>query len=131
MNHYKKKAVIRVLSGIILFGIVELAVIKWLLPAYYTHYLILIPVYFLIASIGMLFAFEKMNRKKVHPAREITQLLMLSVVPMILSFALIFCYFYFIQIQKLTMLLAFSIFYLFFMFLKFKMYLVWINSQKQ
>ena len=108
-----------VLGDIILFGILELAFIKWLLPAYYTPFLLFVPVYFLALGISLLWVLSRIKRKELPPGREIIQLMLFSVIQMTLSFILIFCYYYFFNVQKNTVLIAFCVYYLFFMGMKF------------
>jgi uncharacterized membrane protein len=59
-----------------------------------------------------------MKRKRLHPGRAIARLMLFNVAQMILSFFLMFCYYYFIDVQEHTVLIAFSVFYIFFMGLK-------------
>lgn len=108
-----------VIGGIILFGILEIGLIRFAYPAYYTHYLLLIPVYFLILGISVLRIMSRMSRKKIHPGRAIARLMIFNVAQMLLSFAILIGYYYFVTVHKQIMLIAFSIFYVFFMGLKF------------
>ena len=119
----KQKTEIRILGGIILLGIVVVASMKWLFPANYTPYLWLIPANFLVMGIGLMLLFSPEKRKRLNPGREIALLMLFSVGQMILSFSLLFCYYFFIQEQKNTMLITFCIFYLFFIGLKFFIFL--------
>lgn len=116
---YKEKEIGKILLGsILLFGIVELALIKMLFPAYYTHYMLFIPVYFLMLSVGMLFMLSQIKRKAVQPRREIALLMLFNASQMLLSLILVFCYYLLIKVQRISMLIAFFIFYLFFLGLK-------------
>jgi len=113
-----KKNETLVLGGILLFGLLELAFIKWLLPAYYTWLLLFIPVYFLGSGMSLLWVLAQIKRKKLPPGREMMQLMLFNVIQMALSFMLIFCYFFFVKVQKNTVLIAFCVYYLFFMGMK-------------
>ena len=107
-----------VLYGILLFGALEVGVIRFFLPAYYSCYLLFVPVYFLLLGIGILLLLSRMKRKRLHPGRAIARLMLFNVAQMLLSMILLYYYYYFIKVQKYTMLLAFSIFYVFFMGIK-------------
>jgi len=108
-----------VLYGIMAFGIAEMAFIRLVLPESYTHFLLLIPAYFLLLGIGILFLLSRIKRKRLHPGRAIARLMLFNVSQMLLSFILMFLYIYFIEEQKYMMLLAFFCFYIFFMGIKF------------
>jgi len=103
---------------------------KWLLPVYYTHYLLLVPAYFLLISAGLVLLFSRLRRTQQHPRREIALSMLSNVGLMVLSLVLLFCYFKFIQIQKNAMLLVFCIFYLVFMRAKFHIMLNFNPSEK-
>lgn len=107
-----------VLYGIILFGIIELSVIYFLFPAYYTHNLLFIPVYFLLFGVCILLILNWMKNKKMHPGHCITLLMFFSLFQMMISFIVMCMYYYLIETHKFTMLFAFSAFYLFFMGIK-------------
>jgi hypothetical protein len=116
---YRAKVVRKfVLYGIILFGIVEVGLIRFLLPDYYTGYLMLVPAYFLLLGVIILLLLSRMKRKRLHPGRAIARLMLFNISQMMLSFIVMFIYFYFVEEQKYMMLLAFSIFYVFFMAIK-------------
>ncbi|MDR2679833.1 MAG: hypothetical protein LBC47_03380 [Tannerella sp.] len=107
-----------VIFGIIIFGIIEMSFIRVVLPSYYTNYLLFIPAYFLVLGIIVLLVLSRMKRKQLHPGRAIARLMLFNVSQMLLSFLLMFCYYYFIDVQEHTLLIAFSIFYIFFMGVK-------------
>ena len=107
-----------VIFGIIIFGILEMGFIRLVYPSYYTDYLLLIPVYFLLLGISILLVLSRMKRNRLHPGRAIARLMLFNVAQMLLSFILLFCYYYFIDVQEHTILIAFSIFYIYFMGLK-------------
>ena len=107
-----------VLYGIILFGIAEMGFIRFVLPASYTHNLLIIPAYFLFLGVGILLLLSRMKRKRLHPGRAIARLMLFNVSQMILSFFLMFLYYYLVEDHKYIMLLAFSAFYIFFMGVK-------------
>ena len=108
-----------VLYGIILFGIVELSFIRFVLPSMYTNHLLMIPTYFLVLGVGILLLLSRMKRKKLHPGRAVARLMLFNVSQMILSFFLMFLYYYNVKDNKNIMLLAFGTFYIFFMGIKF------------
>jgi len=117
---YRAKATARlVIFGILLFGILEIAIIYFAAPQYYTHYLLYIPVYFLILGFSVLWALWHMQRLKFHPGRAIARLMLFNIAQMMLSFAIMAGYYYFIDVQEHTILIAFSTFYIYFMCLKF------------
>ncbi|MDR0742838.1 MAG: hypothetical protein LBF05_00555 [Tannerella sp.] len=107
-----------VIFGIIIFGILETGFIRLVYPLYYVDYLLFIPAYFLLLGISILLVLSRMKRKRLHPGRAIARLMLFNVAQMLLSFFLMFCYCYFINVQKHTILIAFSVFYIFFMGLK-------------
>ena len=107
-----------VLGGIILFGILELALIKWLFPASFSPGLFFIPAYFLLLGVIILIILSRMKHKKIHPGRAVARLMLFNVAQMTLSFFLLFGYYYFTDVNNHTMLFAFCIFYIFFMGLK-------------
>ena len=107
-----------VLYGIILFGIVEVGFVRLVFPDNYTNYLLLIPAYFFLMGVGILLLLSRMKRKRLHPGRAVARLMLFNVSQMILSFFLMFLYYYFIEYHKYAMLLSFSAFYIFFMGIK-------------
>ena len=116
---YRAKVIRKiVLYGIILFGAAESGFIYFLFPAYYTPQLLLIPAYYLLLGIIVLLLLSRMKRKRLHPGRAIARLMLFNVSQMILSFALMFFYFYFVKENVYAMLLAFCAFYIFFMGIK-------------
>jgi len=117
-----------VLGGIIIFGILELALIKWFFPAYFSLNLLFIPAYFLILGVIVLIILSRMRIKKIHPGRAVARLMIFNVAQMTLSFILLFGYYYFSEVKDHTMLFAFCIFYIFFMGLKFS---ILYNIDKQ
>ena len=117
-----------VLGGIILFGILELALIKWLFPASFTLTLLVIPAYFLLLGVIVLIILSRMNHKKIHPGRAVARLMLFNAAQMMLSFILIFGYYYLTDEKDYTILFTFSIFYIFFMGLK--LYILY-NIDKQ
>ena len=114
----KIKAGKLVIFGIILFGIIETAFIRLAFPSHYTNYLLLIPAYFLILGISVLLVLSRMKRKRLHPGRAIARLMLFNVSQMLLSFILLFCHYYFIDVQEDVILIAFGVFYIFFMGIK-------------
>lgn len=107
-----------VLYGILIFGILELGLIYFVFPSYYSNYLLLLPAYFMFLGISVLLLLSRMKRKRLHPGRAIARLMLFNVSQMLLSFILIFCYYNFIKIHKNVLLLAFCAFYVFFMCIK-------------
>jgi len=59
-----------------------------------------------------------MKRTKLQPARAVALLMYFSLFQMILTFIVMFSYYYLVDKHKYIMLFAFSIFYLFFMGIK-------------
>jgi hypothetical protein len=107
-----------VIFGILLFGMIEIAFVCLVFPSYYTNYLLFIPAYFLILGISVLLVLMRMKRKRLHPGRAVARLMLFNVSQMLLSFFLMFCYYYFIDVQEHTLLIAFGVFYIFFMGIK-------------
>ena len=107
-----------VLGGIILFGLLELALIRWLFPAYFTLRLLFIPAYFLLLGVIVLVILSRIKVKKIHPGRAVARLMIFNVAQMTLSFLLLFGYYYFTEVKDHTLLFAFCIFYIFFMGIK-------------
>jgi len=104
-----------IIWSIILFGIIELAFVRFALPSYYTHYLLFIPVWFLLMGVLMIMILQNTGNKNVPPGRMLSRLILFSIVRMVLSFIVIFLYYYLVNIQRNTVLLSFAVFYLFFM----------------
>jgi len=104
--------------GIILFGVVELSFIHFVFPDSYTHHLLMIPAYFFLLGVGILLLLSRMKRKRLHPGRAVARLMLFNVSQMILSFFLMFLYYYIANDHKYVMLFAFSAFYIFFMCVK-------------
>jgi hypothetical protein len=108
-----------VLYGILIFGIIETGVIYLLFPSYYSNNLLYIPAYFMVLGISILLLLSRMKRKRLHPGRAIARLMLFNVAQMLLSFILMFCYWYFMKIEnKNVVILSFSVFYVFFMGIK-------------
>lgn len=117
---YKAKATAKlVIFGILLFGILEIAIIYCVMPEYYTHFLLYIPVYFLILGVSILWILRHMQRRKIHPGRAVARLMLFNVAQMMLSFGIMTGYYYLIDVQEHTILIAFSVFYIYFMCMKF------------
>jgi hypothetical protein len=117
-----------VIFGIILFGIVEVAFIRLVLPSCYTNLLMLIPAYFLLLGVALLLILTRMKRRRLHPGRAVARLMLFNVSQMLLSFLLMIYYYYCINVQKHTILIAFGVFYVF--FLGIKMFILYnIDSQ--
>jgi hypothetical protein len=114
----EKEARALVIFGILLFGIVEVAFIRLVLPSCYTNLLLLIPVYFLILGILLLLILTRMKRRRLHPGRAVARLMLFNVSQMLLSFVLMIYYYYFINVQKHAILIAFGVFYVFFLGVK-------------
>ncbi|HCC53065.1 MAG TPA: hypothetical protein DEQ30_14305 [Porphyromonadaceae bacterium] len=108
-----------VIFGILIFGILEMGFIRLVYPSHYTNYLLFIPLYFLLLGTSVLLVLSRMKRKRLHPGRAIARLMLFNVAQMLLSFLLMSCYYYFIDVQEHTVLITFSVFYIFFMCLKF------------
>jgi hypothetical protein len=114
----EKEARKLVLFGIVIFGIVEIAFIRIVYPSYYTVFLLLIPVYFLLLGIGILLVLSRMKKKRIHPGRAVARLMLFNISQMIISFLLLLGYCYFIDVREHSVLIAFSVFYIFFMGIK-------------
>lgn len=126
---YRKKQTNKiVIWGIILFGVFEIGLFRFVFPSYYTNYLLPIPFYFLILGISVLLVLSRMSRKKIHPGRAIARLMIFNIAQMMLSFIMMTGYYYYITTHKQIVLVAFSIYYIFFMGLKF---FVLYNIDKQ
>ena len=108
-----------VLYGILLFGIAELGFIRFVFPSYFTSYLLYVPAYFLLLGIAILLLLSRMKRKRLHPGRAVARLMLFNVSQMLLSFILVFVYYYLVGEHKMVMGLAFFTFYVFFMGIKF------------
>lgn len=121
-NVYQKKQSNQiVLWGIILFGIVEIGLIYFALPSYYTHFMLFIPLYFLILGISLLLILSRMSRKKIHPGRALARLMIFNVAQMTLSFFILVLIYYCLPLEKQLkniIVLAFGVYYIFFMGLK-------------
>ncbi|MDR0395434.1 MAG: hypothetical protein LBH77_09780 [Tannerella sp.] len=107
-----------VLFGILIFSILEMGFIRLAFPSHYTDRLLFIPAYFLVLGIVVLLILSRMKRSRLHPARAIGRLMLFNVAQMTLSFFLLFCYYYFVDIQEHTIVIAFSVFYIYFMGIK-------------
>lgn len=117
-----------VLSVIALFGVLELAIIRWFFPESFTVDLFFIPAFFLILGIIVLFILSRADNKNMHPGRAVARLMLFNVVQILLSLSLLFSYYYLTKSNDYTILFAFCLFYILFMGLKF--YLLY-NIDKQ
>jgi hypothetical protein len=100
------------------FGIVELGVIRIFFPSHFTPLLFFILLYFLILGVVLLLVMRQIKRRKIHPGRAIARLMLFNVSQMLLSGMIMVAYSYLVDIERYAMLLAFSIFYIFFMGIK-------------
>ncbi len=107
-----------VLGSVLLFGVVELAIVYWLYPEYYTSYMLMIPIYFLILGVTLLLAMSRIESKRLHPGRAVARLMLLNASQFILSIGLLFYYIYCINMQRKSFLFVFGIFYIWFMCIK-------------
>ncbi|MDR2473590.1 MAG: hypothetical protein LBD53_08560 [Tannerella sp.] len=129
---YRKKQTQRlVLWGILLFGIVEIAFICFVMPQYYTHLLLVIPVYFMLMGYILLYILARFGKQKIHPSKALARLMLFNVVQMMISFAMVFVYFYTAINHKHTILIAFSVYYIFFMGLKLYIFYSIDNQHKK
>jgi len=119
-----------VIASIALFGIIEIAVIRCVFPSSYMHLLWLIPAYFLLLGFITLILLRRMKRKKLHPGKAIARLMLFNVSQMLVSFTLLFLFYYFVKDNKNVFIIAFALFYIFFMSIKFYIILD-INRQNK
>ena len=107
-----------VLGSILMFGVIELAIVYWLFPKSYTSYMLLTPVYFLLLGLTVLLALSRIESKRLHPGRAVARLMLLNTSQFILSASLLFYYVYRINVQRRAFLLTFGLFYIWFMCVK-------------
>ncbi|MDR1330985.1 MAG: hypothetical protein LBK07_02675 [Tannerella sp.] len=116
---YKRKEVIRiVLTGIVLFGIIEEMALYFFFPQYYTSCTILIPFYFLLLALSMLWVLAHFRPERIHIGRALARMMLLTVSQFITSIAALMCYIFFVGVQKNAFVLAFGIYYIWFLVLK-------------
>lgn len=108
----------RVLLSIIIFGILEVAVLYWGFPEYYTNNVIFIPIYFLALGISLLLAIYRINSKPLHIGRAAARLMLLNASQLVLSFGVLFYYIRYIDVQRRSFVLLFGLFYIWFLLLK-------------
>ena len=107
-----------VLGNILVFGIIELAVVYRFFPKSYTSYMLLNPVYFFLLGLTVLLAVSRIESKRLHPGRAVARLMLLNTSQFILSACLLFYYVYRIHVQCRAFLLTFGLFYIWFMCVK-------------
>lgn len=107
-----------VLGSILMFGVIELAIVYWLFPKSYTPYMLLTLLYFLLLGLTVLLALSRIESKRLHPGRAVARLMLLNASQFILSACLLFYYVYQINVQRRAFLLTFGLFYIWFMCIK-------------
>jgi len=107
-----------VLICIILFGVIELSVLYWGFPEYYTKYVFFIPAYFLFLGVSLLLSISRIRTKQLHIGRAHARLMLLNVVQLFLSFGILFYYIRYINEQRHTFVLLFGLYYIMFLGLK-------------
>ena len=107
----------RVLLSIIIFGILEVAVLYWGFPEYYTNNVIFIPIYCLALSISLLLASYRINSKPLHIGRAAARLMLLNASQLVLSFGVLFYSILHIEVQRRSFVLLFVLFYIRFLLL--------------
>lgn len=116
---YSHTAVRRlVILSIIIFGALEISVLYWGFPEYYTNYVLFIPVYYLALGISLLLAISRIRSKQLHIGRALARLMLLNAVQLFLSFGVLFYYIRFIDEQRRSFLLLFGLSYILFLGLK-------------
>jgi len=105
-----------VMAAIALFGVIEIAVIRFAFPSYYSNLLLLIPAWFLLMGFIVLLI---LTRTDIHPRRAVARLMLFSVAQMFVSFAMLFVCYYLIENNRKTLVLAFAVFYIFFLGVRF------------
>jgi len=107
-----------VLISIILFGVIELSVLYFGFPEYYTKYTLYIPIYFLLLGISLLLSISRIRSKQLHIGRALARLMLLNVVQLFLSFIVLVYYVWYIDVQRDTFVLLFGLYYILFLGLK-------------
>ncbi|MDR1602286.1 MAG: hypothetical protein LBS42_07660 [Tannerella sp.] len=116
---YTRKDVIRiVLTGIILFGVIEEAVLYFFFPLHYTHYTVFIPFYFILLALSLLWALAYFRTEQIHIGRALARMMLLTVSQFITSIVVLACCILFVGEHKNTFVIAFGIYYIWFLVLK-------------
>ncbi|MDR2120068.1 MAG: hypothetical protein LBP64_04240 [Tannerella sp.] len=116
---YRRREVNRiVLTGVVLFGLLEEAAICFLFPQYYTCYMLFIPCYFLLLAVSLLWGMAHFRAEQIHIRRALARMMLLNVSQFITSAAIIVCYALFVGEQKNAFILAFGLYYIWFLGLK-------------
>ena len=105
-------------AAILLFGIVEEAVLYGAFPTHYTAYTLLIAPYFLLLA-WMVTAMERsMERHGTKPQTKVMRWLQLTMAQLLLTVVLLLIYVVCIDVERVAFLLTFCIFYLWYMCVK-------------
>jgi hypothetical protein len=102
------------LSGTILFAVVEIALLYFVFPQYKSVYLALIPLYFLILTVSLLY----FKRKQLTPGQQLNAVMIYSMIPLLLSLTVMLLYSYFVKEHLIVFLAIFGGFYLWFLIMK-------------
>ena len=108
-----------VVLSILIFGIIEWAIVYFCYPQYYTPYMLCITPYFLVLGITVLAVVTRLDHKHIHPGRAIARLMLVNAAQFLLSIVFMGLYVYLIDDHRDAFLLTFGIFYIVFMFIKF------------
>lgn len=105
-------------AAILLFGIVEEAVLYGAFPTHYTAYTLLIAPYFLLLA-WMVTAMERsMERHGTKVQTKVMRWLQLTMAQLLLTVVLLLIYVVCIDVERVAFLLTFCIFYLWYMCVK-------------
>ncbi|MDR3251919.1 MAG: hypothetical protein LBT42_09700 [Tannerella sp.] len=129
-NYRGEKVILLFIMGIIFAGIGATNLIRSVFPDIYTGYLWIIPAYFLLSGVVLYILLSHIVRGGIQPARAVARLMVFNAAQMVVSFALVACYVYFIDMQRKTVLVSFVIYYVLFMGLK-MFILLNVNKKKQ
>jgi hypothetical protein len=102
------------LSGIILLAIVEIALLYSVFPQYKSVYFVLIPLYFLILTVCLLY----FKRKQLTPNQQVNAVMIYSMIPLLLSLTVLLLYSYFVKEHVTVFFAIFGGFYLWFLIMK-------------
>jgi hypothetical protein len=113
---YTQRAVNRlVVTAVVVFGLLVNAVLCLLFPEYATHYTLLIPCYYLILAISLLWALSRLDAGRVGSVRALYLMMMLSAAQLLVSAGVVVLYAFFVGERQKAFTGIFGLHYLWFL----------------
>jgi hypothetical protein len=113
---YTQRAVNRlVVTAIVVFGLFVNATLCLLLPEYVTHYTLLVPIYYLLLAISLLWASSRLGAGHVGAVRALYLMMMLSAAQLLVSTGIVVLYVFLVGVQQKAFVGIFGLHYLWFL----------------